>query len=232
MQAAAGGPNLTNSFESLPTPPADMKIENVARPSTSATASVGLTGSRRSPLTTGGGRSAATYAYRAAPSRERSSPFDATSISDFSSTAHSAIPPIPVPSTSRQQLPGRDAALPSGSSYEARNCSTTPEAPSSKKSNRKKKREESKGAAPSAATIPPATTNTPTSIENMPIPTHTVEDKDMYTEQVAVARPGGQQMGPNEDVDGIEETANAESILDDLLNMRAGLVVNEVRFLS
>jgi hypothetical protein len=230
MQAATGGPNLTNS---LPTPPADAEMENHARPSSSATASVGLTSSRKSPLITGEGRGAATYAYRAAPSRERGSPVDPTSIPEFSSATHSAIPPIPVPSTSKQQLSGRNAALPSGGPSEARNCSVTSEGPpsSKQKSNRKRKRENSKEAPWSAATMSPATTNTPTPDKNTPTTPTTVEDKDMHTERVTVAQPGGQQVGPNEDVDGAGETVNAEPILDDSLNMRAGLVVNGVHFL-
>jgi hypothetical protein len=131
MRPVTGGPNPTNSSEPLPTPPDNVEMENVAGPSTSATASVGLTRSRKSPLTTEEGRGTATYAYRAAPSRERSSPVDPTSITEFSSAAHSAIPPFPVPSTSRQQLPGRNAALPSGGLSEARNCSETSEGPPS-----------------------------------------------------------------------------------------------------
>ena len=224
MQAATGGPTLTNSSEQLPTPPAD------AGPSTSATASVGLASSRKSALTTGEGRGAATYAYRAAPSRERSSAVDPTSIPEFSSAAYSAIPPIPVPSTSRQQLPGCNAALPSGGPSEARNCSETSEGPPSgkQKSNRKRKREKSKDAASSAAIIPPATTNTPNPIKNTPT---TVEDKDMHTEQVAVTQPRGQQAGPSEEFDSTGEIVNAEPILDDSLNMRAGLLANGVTFL-
>jgi hypothetical protein len=54
----------------------------------------------------------------------------------------------------------------------------------------------------------------------------------MHTEQVTVAQPGDQQAGPNEDFDGTGEIVNAESILDDSLNMRAGLIVNGVRFLA
>ncbi|KAF8503259.1 hypothetical protein F5888DRAFT_1660166 [Russula emetica] len=201
MQAVTGDPNPTNSSEPLPTPPADVEIENVAGPSTSATASVGLKNSKKSPLTTGEGRGAATYAYRAAPSRERSSPVDPTSIPEFPSAVHSAIPPIPVPSTSRQQLSGRNAALPSGGPSEARSCSATSEEPpsSKQKSNRKRKREKSKEATSSAATMSPATTNTPTPTRDTPTTQTTV---DMHTEQ------------------------NAEPISDDSLNMRAGLVVN------
>jgi len=51
----------------------------------------------------------------------------------------------------------------------------------------------------------------------------------METDQVTVAQPGGQQAGPNEDVDG--SGAIAVPLLDDSLNMRAGLLVNGVRFL-
>lgn len=233
-QAATGGPNPTYSSEQLLTPPADAEIGNVAGPSTSATASVGLTSSRKSPLTTGEGRGAATYAYRAAPFRERSSPVDPTSIPEFSSAAHSAIPPIPVPSTSRQQLPGRNAALPSGGPSEARNCSETSEGPpsSKQKSNRKRKREKSKEAASSAAAMPPVTTDTPTPNKNTPTTPTTVEDKDMHTEQGTVAQLGGQQAGPNENFEGTGEIVNAEPILDDSLNMRAGLVVNGVTFFA
>jgi hypothetical protein len=227
-QAAAGGPNSTNSFESLPTPPADAEMEDVTGPSTPAAAFVGLTGSRNSLPTTGEGRGAATYAYRTAPSRERSSPLDPTSISEFSSAFHSAIPPIPVPSISAKQLLGSNAASPSGGPSEARNCSATSEEPSSgkQKSIRKKKREKSKGAASSAATMPPAATDSPTT----PITPTTVEDKDMRAEQIMVAQPRGQQAGPNENVDSTGELVNGEPISDDLLNMRAGLIVNGVHF--
>jgi hypothetical protein len=218
----------------LPTPPADAEIENVAGPSTSATTSVGLTSSRKSSLTTGEGRGTATYAYRAPPSRERSSPVDPTSIPAFSLAAHSAIPPIPVPSTSRQQLPGRNATLLSGGPFEARDCSETSEGPpsSKQKSSRKRKREKSKEAASLAATMPPATMNTPTPIKNTRTTPTTVEDKDMHTEQVTVAQPGSQQAGPNEDFDGTGEIVNGEPILDDSLNMRAGLIVNGVTFFA
>lgn len=232
MRPATGGPNPTSSSEPLPTPPDDLEMENVAGPSTSATGSVGSTRSRKSPLITEG-RGAATYAYRAAPSRERSSPVDPTSITEFSSAVHSAIPPFPVPSTSKQQLPDRNAALPSGNPSEARNYSETSEGPppSKQKSNRKRRREKSKEVASSAATTPPVTTNTPTPIKNTPTTPTTVEDKDMYTEQATVAQPGGRQARPNEDFDGTKEVVNAEPILDDSLNMRAGLVVNGVTFL-
>jgi hypothetical protein len=201
MPAAIGGPNPTNSSEPLPTPPTDAEMENVAGPSTSATASAGLMSSRKSPLTTGEGRGAATYAYRAAPSREWSLPVDPTSISEFSS------------------------AVPS----EAHDCSETSEEPPSKqKSNRKKKREKLKETASSAATIRPATMNTPTT----PTTPTTVEDKDMHTEQFTVAQPGGQQAGPNEYIDGTGEIVNAEPILDNPLKIRAGLVVNGVKFFA
>lgn len=226
MQAATRGSNLMNSSEPLPTPPTDAEMENVAGPSTLATASVGLTSSKKLPLTTGEGRGAATYAYRAAPSRERSSPVDPASLSEFSSAAHSAIPPIPVPSTSRQPPSDRNAALSSRGPSEARDCSEPSEGlPSSKqRSKRKRKREKLKEDASSAATIPPATTNSPTSISNTPTTPTIVEDKDMHTEQAT----GGQQAGPNEDVDGTGEIVNAEPISDNSLNMRAGLVVNGV----
>jgi hypothetical protein len=216
-QAASGGPNPTNSFERLPTPPADEEIENVAGPSTSATASAGLTSSKKSSLVSGEGRGAAKYAYRTAPSHERSSPIDPTSISEFSSAPHSAFPPIPVSSTSTQQLSG-----------ETRNCSATSEGPpsSKQKSNRKMKREKSKEATSSVAPMSPATTNTPTT----PTTPTTVEDDDMRSEQVAIAQPGGQQSGPNEDIDSTREIVNAEPIVDDPLDMRAGLVANGVRF--
>jgi hypothetical protein len=231
MRAATGSPNTTNSSEPLPTPPDDAEMENVAGSSTRATGSVGSTSSRKSPLTTGEGRSAATYAYRAAPSRERRSPVGPTSIPAFSSADHFAIPSIPVPSTSKQQLPGRNADLPSGGPSDARSCSETSEGPpsSKQKSNRKKKREKLKEVASSAATIPPVTMNTPTPSENAPTTPTTVEDKDMHTEQVTVAQPRDQQAGPN---DGTGEIVNAEPILDDSLNMRAGLVVNGVTFFT
>jgi hypothetical protein len=54
----------------------------------------------------------------------------------------------------------------------------------------------------------------------------------MHTEQVTVSQPGTQQAGPNEDVDSAGEIINSETILDDSLNMRAGVVVNGVRFLQ
>jgi hypothetical protein len=73
----------------------------------------------------------------------------------------------------------------------------------------------------------PATTNTPTT----PVTSTTVEDKDMRAEQVTVAQPRGHQAGPNEDVDSTGGIVNAEPISDDLLNMRAGLMVNGVHFL-
>lgn len=177
-------------------------MENVAGLSTSATASMGLTSSGKSPLTTGEGRGAATYAYRTAPSRERSSV---------------------------QQLSGPNAALPSGDPPGARNCSATSEVSAfgKQKSNKKKKREkeESKEAASSTAPMSPATTNTPTT----PTTSTTVEDKDIRSERVTVAQPGGQQSRSNEDIDDTGEIVNGEPILDDLLNMRAGLVVDGVR---
>ena len=204
-------------------------MEYVAGPSTSATASVGLTSSRESPLTTGERRGAATYAYRKAISRERSSPVDPTSVSEFSSAAHSAIPPIPVPSTSGEQLSGSNVALPSGGPSEAGNYSATSEEPPSgkQKSNRKRKREKSKEDASLAATMPPAAANIPTT----PTTPTTVEDEDMRTEQLTIAQLRDQQAKPNEDVDSTGEIVNAEPILDDALNMRAGLMVNGVHFL-
>lgn len=230
MQAANGGSNPTSSSEPLPTPPTDTEMENVARPSTSATASVGLTSSKKLPLTTGEGRGAATYAYRAARSREPSSPVGPASISEFSSASHSAIPPIPVPSTSRQQPSDRNAALPSRGPSEARDCSEASEGPPStkQKSNRRRKREKLKEATLSAVIIPPATTNSPTPIKNTPTTPTIVEDKDIHTEQAT----GGQQAGASEDVDGTGEIVNAEPISDNSLNMRAGLVVNGVTFFS
>lgn len=53
----------------------------------------------------------------------------------------------------------------------------------------------------------------------------------MEIDQVTVAQPGGQQAGPNEDVDGSGSGAIAVPLLDDPLNMRAGLLVNGVRVL-
>ena len=50
----------------------------------------------------------------------------------------------------------------------------------------------------------------------------------MHVERVTLALLGGQQAGPNEDVDSAEEIVNTERILDDPLYMRAGLVVNGV----
>ena len=231
-QAAAGGPNPTNSSEPLPTPPADaeMDIDIFAGPSTSATGFVRPTGSRK-PLTTGEGRGAATYAYRTAPSHERSSPLDPTSIPEISTVAHSAIPPVPVPSTAGQQLSGLSAALPSGGPSEAlNNCRATSEGPPSgkQKSNKKKKgeKENSRDAASSAATMPSATASTPTT----PSALTTVEDKAMRTEHAMVSQLRGQQAGPNEDVDNTGEILNTEPISDDPLNMRAGLIVNGVLF--
>jgi hypothetical protein len=55
---------------------------------------------------------------------------------------------------------------------------------------------------------------------------------DMQPEQVTVAQPAGEQAGSGEDDDVTEEIVNAKPIWDDpALSMRAGLIVNRVRFL-
>lgn len=54
----------------------------------------------------------------------------------------------------------------------------------------------------------------------------------MQTELINVARPRAEQAELNENVEGTGEIVNAEPNLDDLLNMRAGLVVNGVRFFA
>ena len=251
--ATAGGPYLTISSEQSPTPSTHSEVENDAGPSTSATAFVDLASSRKSPLTIGESRGSATYAYRTARSRERSSPVDPTSVQESSSTSHSYIPPIPVPSTSKQQLSGCDAVLPSRGPSEPPNRSATPDGPpsSKQKSNRKRKRE-LREAALSAASMPPATTNDPTSAQNTP--TVPVEDRDICSpsrrydsqtglgadatsilaniqpERVTVAQRGSERARSDEGVERTGGIANAEPISDDPLNMRAGLIVNGVSF--
>lgn len=255
------GPNLTNSAEPLPqgasslaTQASHSEAENDADPSTLATTPVVLSSSRKSPLTAGESRGARTYAYRTAPSHQLSSPVHPTSTPELSPTAHSTIPPIPVPSTSKQ-LSGRNVVLPSGGPSETRDCSATSRDPPSSKqqSKRKRRREESKEAS-SSATMPPATTKTPSPTKSTPTTLTAVEDRDVcnhlrredgqtesipdatamhaniQSEQGTIARPGGEQVGSGEGVGATGEIVNAEPILDDPLNMQAGLVVNGVSF--
>jgi hypothetical protein len=253
--AAARGPYLTISSEQSPTPSSHSEVENDAGPSTSATALMDLESSRKSPLMIGESRGSTTYAYRTARSREQSSPVDPTSVQEFSPTSHSSIPPIPVPSTSKQQLSGRDAVLPSRGPSEPPNRSATPDGPPSnkQKSNRKRKRELLREAALSAASMPPATTNDPTSVKNSP--TVPVEDRDicgpsrrydgqtglgadatsipanMQPERVTVTQRGGvERARSDESVERTGGIANPETISDDPLNMRTGLIVNGVSF--
>lgn len=53
---------------------------------------------------------------------------------------------------------------------------------------------------------------------------------NIQSEQGTIARPGGEQVGSGEGVGATGEIVNAEPILDDPLNMQAGLVVNGVSF--
>ena len=258
----ARGPNRSNSAKPLPhgvsratspTPPSHSEVKYDAKPSTSATTSKVLSSSSMSPLTTGEHRGTATYAYRTAPSCERGSPVHPTSIQEISSAA---IPPIPVPSSSRHPS-RRNAVMPSeGPSKPHNYSSTSGEPPSSKRqSNRRRRREELKEVASSSDTAPRATKKTPTPPQNTPTLPIAVEDREIYDpsrwddgqiesdaevavmpdamqpEQATFVQSGGEQAGLGEgDVTG--EVVNAGSSQDDpVLSMRAGLKVNNVSFL-
>ena len=258
--SVARGPNLSNSAKPLPhgvsshatspAPPSLSEVEYDAKPSTSATTSKVLSSSSKSPLTTGERRGTATYAYRTAPPCERGSPVHPTSIQEFSSAA---IPPIPVPSTSRHPS-RRNLVMPSEGPSEPRNYSTTSKEPPSNKrqSNRRRRREELKEVASSPDTVPRTTTKTPTPPKNTPTPPIAAEDRDicdpsrrddgqieldtdvtvmpddMQPEQVTVVQSGGEQAGWGEG-DATGEIVNADPSQDDpVLSMRAGLKVNNV----
>jgi hypothetical protein len=99
----------------------------------------------------------------------------------------------------------------------------------------------------------PVTTNAPTPIKSTPTTPTAAEDRDTYylsrrdndqtefdattlptdmqPEPATVAQPAGEQAGLGEDDDVTGDIVKAEPIWDDpALSMRAGLIVNGVRF--
>jgi len=253
---SAGSHSPTKSAEPSP-PPASSSTLSASQtsashaevtgdpgPSTSVVAVVSSS-SRKSPLTTGQNRGGATYAYRTARPPEQSAPVHLASVPESPKTTNSAVPPTPTPSTSKQ-IAGHSSVLPSRGSLEPGFTSEGPP-PAKIKSVRKRRREEAKRLAASASTVLPATTKdaspdpvkpvVPNTIEGRDVcdtPRHdggqTVLDLDLQSAPAdikpkpsTVAEAGGEQPRLGED--------RTETDQDDpALNMRAGLIVNQVGF--
>ncbi len=245
-------PSLASSSAlaaSPPNPRSHLQERNDAGPSTSVGTPVVLSSSNKSPLTTRQSRGAATYAYRTAPSLEQSSSIHLTPALESPSAANSAIPPIPMPSTS-SHISAPNLVPPSRGSSEPVNRGSTAEGqpPAKQKSARRRKREGSKRFAASAATVLTATTDTsPDPIKNMPAVPMIVEDRDIcdpsghhdgQTEkdldvpsiladirpgQITIVQSGGEQTRSGE----IKTEPDQD---DPALSMRAGLIVNGVSF--
>ncbi|KAH9981741.1 hypothetical protein BJV74DRAFT_853868, partial [Russula compacta] len=239
-----GGHSLTKSAEPLPhrvlstlasssALAGHLEVGNDTQPSTSANTSVASSSLTKSPLTAGPSRGAATYAYRTAPSREQSSPVHLPSILESSSAANSAIPRIPIPSTSSATLGGPQHGK--------------------QKSSRKKRREESKKLAASVATKSLATARaSPLPIQSVPTVLTAVENGDAHDlsrrdgspvklegdvptipadvppEQATVAQSEDEEAGLVKGVDDTVGILSAEPNRDEVaaLSMRAGLIAN------
>jgi hypothetical protein len=214
-------------------------------PSTSVVAPVVSSSSRKTPLTTGQNRGGATYAYRTTRPPEQSAPIHLASVPESPETTNSAVPLTPTPSTSKQ-IAGHSSVLPSRGSLEPGFTSEGPP-PAKHKSVRKKRREEAKRLAASAPTVLPATTTDASPDPVKPVVPNTVEGRDACDpprhdggrtvldldlastpadtkpEPSTVAEAGCEQPRLGED--------RTESDQDDpALNMRAGLIVNQVSF--
>jgi len=264
--AAAGNSSLTKLAEpsphglsspSLDTPPISTSHPDVAhgsKPSASVTTSAASSSSTKLPLTTATGRShgTATYAYKTV-SYEQSSPIRLPSVVGSFSATMSAIPPIPVPSTSREKSDRNSVRA----SPEPTNGGASSEGlPSGKQRSGRKKRRK---LAAAAAAVAAAAVRELAVKEASPVPIESVtavpavqnrdaydlprrdDDQtklevddlstlaDMLPEQDTVAQRGGEKARSREGVDDVSGVGEAEEHLDDPeLNMRAGLIVNGV----